>query len=205
MFHVKHEAWARQAASATGRKLATEQLDRLAAYEDRLRAVAVPRGMIASSDVDRLWERHILDGLRAVSEIPEDATVADLGSGAGIPGVPLAVSRPDARFTLIEPRTARAAFLEAVVDDLSLMNVEVVPKKAADTAGPFQVCTARAFASPTTTWQAAQRLLAQAGKLVYWAGESFDPDVLVDAGVQFRLSTHSDLARTGPLVIMGPQ
>jgi 16S rRNA (guanine527-N7)-methyltransferase len=205
MFHVKHEAWARDAAAVTGRNLPADQLDRLGTFEKLLQRLALPRGMIAPSDADRLWERHILDGLRAAGEIPEGATVADLGSGAGIPGVPLAVSRPEARFLLIEPRAARAAFLEAVVDDLSLQNVEVVREKAADVAGAFDVCTARAFGSPSATWAAAHRLLAPGGRLVYWAGASFDPDVLAEAGVQFRLSTHSDLARTGPLVIMGPQ
>jgi 16S rRNA (guanine527-N7)-methyltransferase len=161
--------------------------------------------MIAASDADRLWERHILDGLRGAHEIPPGASVADLGSGAGIPGIPIAVVRPDARFTLIEPRKARAALLEAAMDEISLVNVEVVPKRAEEVAGLFEVCTARAFASPLMTWQAAQDVLAADGVLIYWAGQRFDPRVLADGGVQFRLSTASDLARTGPLVIMGPQ
>jgi 16S rRNA (guanine527-N7)-methyltransferase len=204
MFHVKHEAWALQA-DRLGVALGSDQLERLAAYEGLLSRIAVPRGMIAPSDEDRLWERHLLDGLRAVSEIPAGASVADIGSGAGIPGIPLAIALPASQFSLIEHRRARVAFLEAVVDDLRLSNVAVLPARVEDLGGRFQVCVARAFSSAPASWKATERLLAPGGILVYWGGESFDPAVLAEEGVPWRLSTHSDLARTGPLVIMGPQ
>jgi 16S rRNA (guanine527-N7)-methyltransferase len=204
MFHVKHEAWARDV-DRLGVSLSAAQLDQLAAYEALLREMAVPRGMIAASEAARLWERHIADGLRGVAEIPDGASVADLGSGAGIPGVPLAVALPASEFVLIEPRRIRAAFLEAAVDNLGLSNVEIFPRRAEDIRRWFEVCVARAFSSPSGTWQAAQPLLAPEGVVVYWAGERFRPEALNEAGVRSRLSTHADLARTGPLVIMGPQ
>src|SRR5262245_32754666 len=204
MFHVKHEAWALQA-EQLGVALGSEQLDQLADYQALLERIAVPRGMIAPSDADRLWERHILDGLRAVEEIPTGASIADIGSGAGIPGIPLAIALPRSQLSAIEPRRARAAFLEAAVDDLRLSNVAVLPRRAEDVEGLFQACVARAFSSPLASWKAAQRLLAPNEILVYWGGESFDPAALAEEGVPWRLSTHSDLARTGPLVIMGPQ
>jgi len=81
----------------------------------------------------------------------------------------------------------------------------VLPQRVDEVLGPFDVCVARAFASPLETWDAAQRVLAPTGILVYWAGESFDEGVLAERRIPFRLSTPSDLARTGPLVIMGPQ
>jgi len=204
MFHVKHEAWAREA-QRLGVSLSPKQVDQLAAYEGLLSRIAVPRGMIASSDVDRLWERHLLDGLRAVPEIRMEAAVADIGSGAGIPGIPLALALPACRFSLIEPRTARAAFLEATVDELGLSNVVVLPERAEEVSGLFQVCVARAFSSPLASWKTARGVLEDPGVLIYWAGESFDPSPLEAEGVPYRLSTHSDLARTGTLVIMGPQ
>jgi 16S rRNA (guanine527-N7)-methyltransferase len=205
MFHVKHEAWAREAETVAGLALAPEQVDKLAAYQELLGRVAIPRGMIGAADADRLWERHILDGLRGARYVPVDASVADIGSGAGLPGIPLAVARSDASFTLIEPRTARAAFLEAATDDLMLSNVEVLPQRAETVAVRFDVCTARAFSSPEATWRAVQHVLEPGGSLIYWAGRSFDEALLAKAGVPFRLSTRSDLARSGPLVIMGPQ
>jgi 16S rRNA (guanine527-N7)-methyltransferase len=204
MFHVKHEAWALQA-ERLGVALAPEQLGQLAAYQALLERIAVPRGMISPSDADRLWDRHLLDGLRAVEEIPGGASVADIGSGAGIPGLPLAIALQASQFSLIEPRRARVAFLEAAADDLRLSNVAVLPRRAEEVEGPFEACVARAFSSPLASWKVAERLLAPGGILVYWGGESFHPAALAEEGVPWRLSTHSDLARTGPLVIMGPQ
>ena len=204
MFHVKHEAWAQDLASL-GLALDGRQLDALAAYVELLTRLAIPRGMIANSDADRLWERHVADGLRGAAELPAEASVADIGSGAGIPGVPLAIALPASRFALIEPRRARAAFLEAVVDEVGLANVEIVPKRIEDVLGPYDACVARAFSSPTATWEAAQPLLEHRGVLVYWAGVGLDRALLDELGVPIRLSTRLDLARTGPLVIMGPQ
>ena len=201
---MKHEARARQA-ERLGVRLSPLQLDQLAATERLLQRIAIPRGMIATADAPRLWERHILDALRGAPELPAAASVADIGSGAGLPGLPLAIAEPTASFVLIEPRAGRAAFLEAAVEELELSNVRVFPKRVEDARGVFQVCVARAFASPLETWAAASRRLVRGGVLIYWAGERFDRGPLDDAGVRLRLSTHSDLARTGPLVIMGPQ
>jgi 16S rRNA (guanine527-N7)-methyltransferase len=204
MFHVKHEAWVRDL-DAVGLALDPSQLDALYGYTELLTRLAVPRGMIASSDASRLWERHVSDGLRGVAELPAEALVADIGSGAGIPGVPLAIALPTSRFTLIEPRRGRAAFLEAVADEIGLMNLEIVRKPVEDVRGTFDACVARAFSSPSATWEAAQPLLDHRGVLVYWAGEGFDRGPLDELGVPIRLSTRLDLARAGPLVIMGPQ
>jgi len=201
---VKHEAWAEDAAQL-GVRLSGEQVTQLQRYEGLLQRIAVPRGMIAASDAARLWERHIRDGLRAVPEITDGSSVADLGSGAGLPGVPLAVALKSSRLALIEPRRPRAAFLEAAVDELGLGNVDVLQGRVEEVSGSFDVCVARAFSSPLGTWEAARHLLARGGILIYWAGERFDKAVLDAEGVRSRLSRRSALARTGPLVIMGPQ
>jgi 16S rRNA (guanine527-N7)-methyltransferase len=202
MFHVKHEAWGR-ALEAFG--LGDRAAEALAAYHDLLLELAVPRGWIAASDRDRLWERHILDGLRGVPELSPEGRVVDLGSGAGIPGVPLAIARPEAAFTLTEPRRSRAAFLEAVVDRLRLQNVDVWLGKAEAVTTRFQAATARAFAAASSTWEAAESLLEPAGTLVYWAGAGFDPSEIAGLGVRWRVSTPSDLADPGALVIMSRQ
>jgi 16S rRNA (guanine527-N7)-methyltransferase len=204
MFHVKHEAWARDL-DALGLALGPAQLDALAAYTELLTRLAVPKGMIAQSDADRLWERHVSDGLRGAAELPPEALVADLGSGAGIPGVPLAIALPESRFALIEPRRGRAAFLEAVADEIGLANLEILQKRVEDVHSTYDACVARAFSAPAATWEAAQPLLDHRGVLVYWAGQRFDRGPLDELGVPMRLSTPLDLARTGPLVIMGPQ
>jgi 16S rRNA (guanine527-N7)-methyltransferase len=204
MFHVKHEAWAR-GYSALGLTLSGDQLSALETYREVLLSHAVPRGYVAAADRDRLWERHILDGLRGAPEVAAGATVLDIGSGAGIPGIPLAVALPGATVTLCEHRRGRAAFLEMVRDRLRLSNLEVFPGKVESIDGSYDACVARAFSSAAGTWDVAEPLLTDGGVLVYWAGASFEPSQIEDLGVDWRLSTRSDLADSGPLVIMGRQ
>lgn len=204
MFHVKHEGW-RAVATAVGILVDDRAEAQLVAYERLLRERAVPLGMIAADDLGRLWERHILDGLRGTPLLPGDAASAiDLGSGAGIPGVPVAIARPDLAVTLAETRRSRAAFLELVVAELGLKLVRVHAGRIEDLAGPFDVALARAFADVRQTWRVAQPLLRPDGCLVYWGGRTFDP---TDAppGVAVRVFPTSALANAGPVAIMTQQ
>ena len=160
MFHVKHEGW-------TPEELSSAQLGSLEAFEALLAEHAVPRGMVAASDLEHLRERHILDSLRAVPHLPPGAlAVVDLGSGAGLPGIPVAIARQDLTVTLSEPRQARAAFLELVEERLELTNVRVFPKPAEELApGSTAICFARGFRDPSGTWAIARDLLAPGGEL----------------------------------------
>jgi len=204
MFHVKHEAWALDL-QKLGSDLDADRLDGLAAYETALRERAVPRGFVSAGDAERLWERHIRDSLRALPQLPGKGRIADLGSGAGLPGLPLAIAAPLCSFALIEVRRGRAAFLESVVDDLGLGNVEVFLGKTSAVPGHFSACLARAFASPAASWKAASPLLEDAGTLIYWAGAGFDEDELAGSVPSWRVSTPTGLAESGPLVIMSRQ
>lgn len=202
MFHVKHELWARD----LGASLEPPQKALLEAFSDLLLRRAVPRGYVAAGDRDRLWERHVLDGLRGAEAVKAgEGMVADLGSGAGIPGIPLAIAAPGRKFVLIEPRAGRVAFLESVVDDLRLPNVVVFHGKAGAATDRFGVCVARAFASAPGTWEVAEALLEDQGSLVYWAGSSFREQDLAGLARSVRVSIRSDLAELGPLVIMTRQ
>src|SRR4051812_7885230 len=145
MFHVKHEAWARDA-EALGIHPPNTQWEALEHLESLLLAIAIPRGIIARGDSTRLWERHLADALRGAAEVGGGARIADVGSGAGIPGLPLAIVRPESDFVLVEPRRGRVAFLEAVIDQLALANVTVVATKAEAVHGRFDVVVARALA-----------------------------------------------------------
>jgi 16S rRNA (guanine527-N7)-methyltransferase len=204
MFHVKHQGWA-EAASAVGASLSATQIESLHVFEHLLVDVAVPRGMVSAGDVERLWPRHILDSLRGAAEIAPHSRVADVGSGAGLPGVPLAVALPLARFVLIEPRRARAAFLETVAADLRLTNADVRLSRAERIQDRFDLVVSRAVAPAADTWALAEPLLEPAGRLMYWAGREFDEASMETVNTSYRLSTHPDLAEAGPLVIMTRQ
>jgi 16S rRNA (guanine527-N7)-methyltransferase len=203
MFHVKHEAWGPDA-RRLGLELSQEQLALLDRFQSFLLEEALPRGYIARSDRDRLWERHLLDSLRAAPEFGAAAEVLDLGSGAGLPGIPLAIATP-ARFTLAEERGGRAALLATALDRLGLPNAEVAHQRAEALGRRFDICVARAFASAAGTWEVAEPLLRPGGQLIYWAGSSFEEADIRGLGVQWRLSAPRDLADSGPLVIMSRQ
>jgi 16S rRNA (guanine527-N7)-methyltransferase len=114
MFHVKHEGLT-SAAAAIGVELTPDQTARLGSYEQLLADRAVAQGMIGDADLPRLRERHVLDCLRAAAVVVDsDRSAVDLGSGAGLPGIVVAIACPALAVTLAESRRGRAAFLELV-------------------------------------------------------------------------------------------
>jgi 16S rRNA (guanine527-N7)-methyltransferase len=192
------------AAASEGQRLALER------FEELLRSRGVRLGLISESDQGRIRERHIEDSLRALSCIGAgDRDVVDLGSGAGLPGIPLAVAAPDRRFTLVESLRRRGAFLELAVQELALANVSVVVGRAEDLVIEADVCMARAFAPPLASWAIAQRLLRPTGRLVYFAGMSWaatEAAVASEArrrGVVVEICSPKRFNWQGPLVMMG--
>lgn len=126
--------------------------ERLPVAEQYARSLAtdgVIRGLIGPREAPRLWERHLLNCAVVAELIPPDATVTDVGSGAGLPGVALAVARPDLAVTLVEAKERAAAYLSEVVRLLGLAEqVTVVRSRAEDCADrlrPADVVTARAL------------------------------------------------------------
>jgi 16S rRNA (guanine527-N7)-methyltransferase len=124
-------------------------------YVARLATDGVTRGLIGPREVGRLWERHVLNSAAVAEAVPEGARVVDVGSGAGLPGIPLGLARPDLLVTLVEPMARRVEFLaEAVVeleDVLGSRRWRVVRGRAeersvATAVGQVDVVTARAVA-----------------------------------------------------------
>jgi 16S rRNA (guanine527-N7)-methyltransferase len=178
----------------------------LKAYEALLAEKAIPLGLVAASDRDRIWDRHIADSLRALAVLGEgDRSLLDLGSGAGLPGLPIAIARPSARISLIESRLRRVSFLEMVVDRLGLSNVDVVMGRAETISVSADVCFARAFAIAADCWRIAERLLEPGGVLVYWAGLSWsrsDEALAAEAGACSEIVARGSPGKQGPLVMM---
>jgi 16S rRNA (guanine527-N7)-methyltransferase len=127
-------------------------------YVARLAGDGVARGLIGPREVPRLWERHVLNSAAVAEAVPHGAHVVDVGSGAGLPGVPLGLARDDLVVTLVEPMARRVEFLEQVVDELRSLEPDrdqerwrVVRGRAEDRGvaglvGPVDVVTARAVA-----------------------------------------------------------
>ncbi|MFF0163128.1 16S rRNA (guanine(527)-N(7))-methyltransferase RsmG [Streptomyces sp. NPDC005263] len=118
-------------------------------YAELLAEAGVQRGLIGPREVPRLWERHLLNCAVLSEVVPEGVTVCDVGSGAGLPGIPLALVREDLKITLLEPLLRRTNFLTEVVELLGLDHVTVLRGRAEEVMGtitPVHVVTARAVA-----------------------------------------------------------
>lgn len=125
------------------------ELPRAEAYVDLLAGVGTERGLIGPREAPRLWERHVLNCAVVTDLVAPGASVCDVGSGAGLPGLVLAIRRPDLAVTLVEPLLRRSVFLQEAVDALGLTNTEVVRARAEQLHGSrqFDVVTSRAVAA----------------------------------------------------------
>ena len=135
-------------APAVARRVFSDALPTAVAYADLLATEGTVRGLIGPREVPRLWERHLLNCALVTDLVPAGSTVCDIGSGAGLPGLVMAIRRPDLVVTLVEPLLRRTTFLEEVVDRLGLAHVEVVRARADALHGArtFDVVTSRAVA-----------------------------------------------------------
>lgn len=104
-------------------------------------------GLLGPREMPRLWSRHILNSAVVAELVAPGKTVCDIGSGAGLPGIPMAIVLPDTRFTLIEPMERRSDWLISVVEELGLKNVEVLRARAEEVGEAFDIATARAVSA----------------------------------------------------------
>ena len=145
-----------------------------------LAGAGVERGLIGPREASRLWPRHLLNCVAVAALIPRGSHVVDLGSGAGLPGIVLAIARPDLRITLIEPMQRRIAFLDEVRSDLALPGVETRRARADEfaTAKPgADIVTARAVASVDRLATLAAPLLRAGGRLLALKGSGVAAEV----------------------------
>lgn len=189
-------------------KLGPTQRAQLDMFEALLLERAPKLGLVGRNDLGRLRQRHIEDCLRATrSVLPTDRLAYDLGSGAGLPGIVLAVAVPTCRFVLVESRSKRAGFLELVLARLGLSNAEVSHGRAEDLSTPADLITARAFAPLERAWRVAHPLLRRGGRLVFFAGKGEDASRAArltdpEPPANVEIDVEKGLANQGPLVIM---
>lgn len=148
------------------------------AYADILASEGVQRGLIGPREVERLWDRHLLNSAAVSVAIGEGSTVVDIGSGAGLPGIPLAMARPDLRVTLVEPLLRRSLFLQQVTQALAMPRVTVVRARAEDMPpGSFDVVVARAVAPLRRLTASTLPLLRPGGRLVALKGRTAEREL----------------------------
>lgn len=125
-----------------------DRQDLAIAYHESLATDATTRGFIGPREKPRLWDRHLYNCAVIGEAIPEGARVIDIGSGAGLPGIPLAIARPDLQVTLLEPLLKRSNYLAEITEKLGLDNVTVIRDRAENLGKDtqFDVVTSRAVA-----------------------------------------------------------
>jgi 16S rRNA (guanine527-N7)-methyltransferase len=169
------------------RVFSSERLPLAERYVELLATAGVERGLIGPREAPRLWERHIFNCAAVAEAVPEHATVADLGAGAGLPGIVLAIVRPDLIVTLVEPLLRRTRFLDEVVAELALAGTTVRRDRAEAlrTHARFDVVTARALAPLSRLLGWAMPLVSPDGVLLAMKGDSA-ADEIADATVALR-------------------
>ena len=177
--------------------------DRLALaerYAELLATGGIERGLIGPREADRLWERHLLNSAVVGELVPDSARVLDVGSGAGLPGIPLAIARPDLQVELVEPLLRRTTWLEETVDELGLADTVVITRGKVVVIGPRQVdvVTARAVAPLERLLPMCMPLLRPGGLLLAVKGEQAqaEVDAVHRQASKWRVSS-LDVARCG--------
>jgi len=162
-------------------------------YAHLLATEGVTRGLIGPREKDRLWDRHLLNCAVVDELLPERGELVDIGSGAGLPGLVLAMVRPSLRVILVESMLRRCVFLEECAEQLKLENVQVVRGRAEELTGKIQadVATARAVAPLERLAGWAAGLLRPGGELLAIKGQSAAAEITAARPVLRRLHARS--------------
>jgi 16S rRNA (guanine527-N7)-methyltransferase len=171
-----------------------DALEQARQYAELLATDGVTRGLIGPRETERLWDRHLLNCAVVAELLPERGVLVDIGSGAGLPGIVLAMLRPSLDVILLEPLLRRSVFLEECVATLELSNATVVRARAEDKAAAHikaDIATARAVAPLDRLVGWAAPLLRPGGELLAIKGQSAEEEIEAARGVLSRLGARS--------------
>lgn len=207
MFHVKHAS--APPAPAVAEALFGDRIETARCYAELLAGPGVEWGLVGPREVDRLWERHILNSAVVADLLEPASSVADIGSGAGLPGIPLAILRQDLRVSLVEPMLRRTEFLHMAVRELSI-DVAVVRGRAeertvVDQAGGADAVVSRAVASLDKLARWSFPLLRPGGRMIALKGARAEEE-LREAGTSLTAlgASESKVMRCGAGVVEPP-
>lgn len=197
--------------NAIAREVFGDRYELAERYEHILSMKGIEWGLMGPREAERMWDRHVLNSTALSDVIPQGATVADVGSGAGLPGIPLAIKRPDLEITLLEPLLRRYTFLKEAVEELGLQDqVRVERLRAEDCDEVFDVVTCRAVAPLTKLLKWCTALFYPDGQLVALKGSSAQ-DEIVEAEKQLyamklraevrQIRAHADTEPTQAIVV----
>ncbi len=183
-----------------------ERLPLAVQYADLLVTTGISHGLLGPREAPKVWERHIVNCAMAESLLPHRTRLIDLGSGAGLPGLALAIARPDLRITLVEPLARRTDWLVAAVETLGLSQVSVHRARAEDLVGLIQatVVTARAVAKIEQLVSWSWPLMPQGGRLLALKGQSASEELAAAQPWMARLGVKSSTVHSLGADVLDP-
>ena len=146
-----------------------ERQEEIRAFAQFLTTAGIERGLIGPREGERIWERHIFNCLPVTQLLPQNASLFDIGSGAGLPGIVIALARPDLKVTLIEPLERRVEFLKEATEGLG---IDVIRGRAQDVKKSADYVTARAVAPLEKLKKISWHMVKTGGALLAMKGES---------------------------------
>jgi 16S rRNA (guanine527-N7)-methyltransferase len=198
MFHVKHSLVEPEPEAAL--LLCGDGIEKVRAFARDIVTHGEELGLVGPRELERLWTRHLLNSALLAPAL-QPGSLADIGSGAGFPGLVIAAVRPDVHCTLIEPLGRRATWLEQEATRLGLTNVVVLGKRAEDVVGELVVdqVTARAVSALKALVPMAAKLLRPGGEMLLMKGQRVDQEIRDAAKVMVRWKLENPRVEiTGP-------
>lgn len=169
-----------------------DQIDQARSFAQTLANDSDELGLLGPRELDKLWSRHILNSAVVAELVRPGDKVADVGSGAGLPGIPMAIASPDAQFVLIEPMERRSSWMLEVVEDLGLENVRVLRSRAEDVSEQdFDIVTARAVAALDKLLKMCVPLLKPGGALIALKGSKAAEEITNSKKLEKKLGISS--------------
>jgi 16S rRNA (guanine527-N7)-methyltransferase len=168
------------------------QIEKARAFAQKLANDSDDLGLLGPRELDKLWSRHILNSAVVSESVKAGDLVADVGSGAGLPGIPMAIALPEANFVLIEPMERRSNWMLEVIEELGLTNVEVKRARAEEILDlKFDIVTARAVAALDKLLRLTVHLLKPGGSLIALKGSKAAEEIEAAKKLQKKLGIAS--------------
>jgi 16S rRNA (guanine527-N7)-methyltransferase len=168
------------------------QIEKARAFAQKLANDSDDLGLLGPRELDKLWSRHILNSAVVTETVNPGDHVADVGSGAGLPGIPMAIALPEAQFVLIEPMERRSTWMLEVIQELGLTNVEVRRARAEEVLDlKFDIVTARAVAALDKLLRLTVPLLKPGGSLIALKGSKAAEEIEASKKLQKKLGIAS--------------
>jgi 16S rRNA (guanine527-N7)-methyltransferase len=162
-------------------------------------------GLLGPREMPKLWTRHILNSAVVAELVSSGASVADVGSGAGLPGIPMALAQPQAKFTLIEPMERRSDWLKSTIAELQLENVRVLRARAEEVTEVFDVVTARAVSALPNLLKMCVPLTKHGGEVIALKGSKAADEIADSKKLTKKLSIESfEIVRVGGELLADP-